>query len=94
MSGACVIFTFNSIAGNDITYVAPYELPEGEPCPPGAYVLLDPAQAQQLLSTPSSPFNLTNEQGLVVSSAIAGVWFVAWAFRRFNEMLQGPEDGA
>jgi len=44
------------------------------------YVLMSGAEA---LRAQSSPFNLTLEQGGLLSAAILGVWAAAWLFRMF-----------
>lgn len=68
------------------------DAPDASGACPG-YVLLSglehQQQAAQLANVPTGPtaLTLTAEQGGYVSSAIAGVWFVAWAFRRFVQVL-------
>ena len=41
---------------------------------------------------PPNPFVLSPEHGAIYSSAIAAVWIAAWSFRRFIDVLRGPED--
>jgi hypothetical protein len=53
VSAACAQFAFTSVGGQDLIVLVPYDQPEGQPCPSDGYVLLDPAQAQQVLSVTS-----------------------------------------
>lgn len=40
---------------------------------------------------PPNPFYLTNEQGLLISSAIFSVWAVAWCVRRAIDALNSGD---
>lgn len=55
----------------------------GGPC--AGVVLVEPADV------PPNPFYLTNEQGLLVSSAVFSVWAIAWAVRRAIDALNSGD---
>jgi hypothetical protein len=54
-------------------------------CP---YVLMSGSEA---LHAQSSAFNLTLEQGGLLSAAILGVWAAAWLFRMFMRTVSQTE---
>ena len=48
--------------------------------------------AMQPQDVPPNPLYLTTEEGAVISSAVLGVWLVAWAFKQLMRSLN--TDGA
>ncbi|HSX64201.1 MAG TPA: hypothetical protein VLF15_05695 [Pseudoxanthomonas sp.] len=53
-----------------------------EPCT--GLVVLTPSEYAHVAS---NPFNLSNEDGILVSAAIAGVWITAWCARALVTVL-------
>lgn len=59
-----------------------------------AYVALTQSEAQTLLDAQpaSSPFNLSVEDGFLVSGAVASVWCMAWAIRAIRSVLSDRDN--
>lgn len=63
-------------------------LPPATECIEGQYVLVSPDQYKNLAL---SPFNLSAEDGAIVSAAIVAVWCVGFASRAIIKTLKGND---
>lgn len=65
-------------------------MPAPSPCP-GGFMVFSAAEVDDLQAKAANNIlTLSYADATVLSGAVIGVWLVAWSFRRYIQVLNGP----